>query len=62
MTPLPFGLKQFTIGVNWPIIDVPRFKVTAKSADQAWAKFSAQRFGVLTPDRREWFVQEEASC
>lgn len=59
---LPFGLKRFTIGVNWPIIEVPTYAITAKNADQAWAKFCCQRFGVLKPDRSEWYVTESGGA
>ena len=56
-TQLPFGLKRFAISLNWPNVDMPVFYHVAKTQDQAWSKFSYQRFGYLKPDRSEWNIR-----
>lgn len=53
---LPFGLRRYVIRTNWPIVGVRLHDVVAKSADQAWAKFSAQLRGEKA-DRREWSIE-----
>lgn len=58
MTRLPFGLKRYSIRVNWPIVGVPVYEITAKNKDQAWRKFCQQRFDSLKPDRKEWLIEE----
>jgi hypothetical protein len=56
-TMIPFGMKRFTIRVNWPSNGFRHF-IVAKNADQAWTKFCQQQFGALKPDRLDWLITE----
>lgn len=56
---LPNGLVRYTLSRSWPPIIAP-FEMVAKTPDQAWSKFCAQKFSGLKPDRSEWDISVSA--
>lgn len=56
---LPNGLVRYTLSRSWPPIIAP-FEMVAKTPDQAWSKFCAQKFSALKPDRSEWDISVSA--
>ncbi len=54
--PASLGLHRFGIKSKHDDTEVV---ITAKTADQAWAKFVAQRFGALKPSRKDWTIRKK---
>ena len=54
-----FGLKQFSIQMKTSAVPGTNWKMTAKNADQAWAKFVAQYFRSmpLKPARSDYTIK-----
>ena len=51
--PASLGLHRYGIKSKH---DDTEIVITAKTPDQAWIKFVAQRFGALKPDRKDWTI------
>ena len=53
---LPYGLTRYRITRK---ANGQMFSVVAHSLDMAWRKFSAQRFGLLKPNKADYRISAE---